>query len=110
MWTFPRSSKMSTVGGLAPKLCKKYLKLTSCHPDDIVLNHENHLKYNKKALPPLLLSCREDFTAYANVCFYEFGDRVARWTTMLEPNAMAQGGYDKGTFTVDHISRWWYAV
>ncbi|TVU34212.1 hypothetical protein EJB05_16043 [Eragrostis curvula] len=38
----------------------------------------------------------DDFTAYADVCFREFGDRVAHWTTMLEPNIMAQGCYDNG--------------
>ncbi|RLN29601.1 hypothetical protein C2845_PM05G23110 [Panicum miliaceum] len=46
----------------------------------------------------------QDFTAYANVCFHEFGDRVAHWTTMLEPNAMAQGGYDNGGLPPNHCS------
>jgi len=40
--------------------------------------------------------CRDDFTAYADVCFREFGDRVAHWTTMMEPNIIAQGSYDVG--------------
>ena len=40
--------------------------------------------------------CRDDFTAYADVCFREFGDRVAHWTTMMEPNIIAQGSYDIG--------------
>ncbi|KAF5204243.1 Beta-glucosidase [Thalictrum thalictroides] len=39
----------------------------------------------------------DDFTAYADVCFKEFGDRVSYWTTMNEPNAIALGGYDRGT-------------
>ncbi|XP_021303927.1 beta-glucosidase 20 isoform X2 [Sorghum bicolor] len=38
----------------------------------------------------------DDFTAYADVCFREFGDRVAHWTTMMEPNIIAQGSYDIG--------------
>ncbi|CAD6272332.1 unnamed protein product [Miscanthus lutarioriparius] len=38
----------------------------------------------------------DDFTAYADVCFREFGDRVAHWTTMMEPNIIAQGSYDVG--------------
>uniref|UniRef100_A0A0D9WFP5 Strictosidine synthase conserved region domain-containing protein n=1 Tax=Leersia perrieri TaxID=77586 RepID=A0A0D9WFP5_9ORYZ len=38
----------------------------------------------------------DDFTAYADVCFREFGDRVAHWTTAIEPNVMAQSGYDDG--------------
>ncbi|PIA61389.1 hypothetical protein AQUCO_00300730v1 [Aquilegia coerulea] len=39
----------------------------------------------------------DDFTAYADTCFNEFGDRVSHWTTMNEPNAIALGGYDRGT-------------
>ncbi|KAL6627634.1 hypothetical protein ACP70R_031360 [Stipagrostis hirtigluma subsp. patula] len=38
-----------------------------------------------------------DFTAYADVCFREFGDRVTNWTTLNEPNAFALLGYDAGT-------------
>ncbi|KDP28151.1 hypothetical protein JCGZ_13922 [Jatropha curcas] len=37
-----------------------------------------------------------DFTAYADVCFREFGDRVSSWITINEPNVFAQGGYDLG--------------
>ncbi|XP_062190800.1 cyanidin 3-O-glucoside 7-O-glucosyltransferase (acyl-glucose)-like isoform X2 [Phragmites australis] len=37
-----------------------------------------------------------DFTAYADVCFREFGDRVTYWTTLNEPNAFALLGYDTG--------------
>ncbi|KAK1559164.1 hypothetical protein Q3G72_011369 [Acer saccharum] len=38
----------------------------------------------------------KDFTAYADVCFREFGDRVSYWTTINEPNILAIGGYDSG--------------
>ncbi|KAL3717602.1 hypothetical protein ACJRO7_009097 [Eucalyptus globulus] len=38
----------------------------------------------------------EDFTAYADVCFREFGDRVQYWSTVNEPNIFAIGGYDQG--------------
>ncbi|XP_056689295.1 beta-glucosidase 11-like [Spinacia oleracea] len=40
----------------------------------------------------------EDFTAYVDVCFREFGDRVRYWTTLNEPNIFAFGGYDIGNF------------
>ncbi|XP_073314570.1 beta-glucosidase 10-like isoform X2 [Primulina huaijiensis] len=38
----------------------------------------------------------KDFTAYADVCFREFGDRVLHWTTVNEANIFALGGYDIG--------------
>ncbi|KAL6853788.1 hypothetical protein ACP4OV_019817 [Aristida adscensionis] len=38
----------------------------------------------------------EDFTAYADVCFREFGDRVSYWTTLDEANVAAVGSYDTG--------------
>ncbi|KGN59489.2 hypothetical protein Csa_002346 [Cucumis sativus] len=38
----------------------------------------------------------EDFSAYAEVCFREFGDRVLYWTTVNEPNVFVIGGYDLG--------------
>ncbi|KAM5575291.1 beta-glucosidase 11 [Rosa sericea] len=37
-----------------------------------------------------------DFTAYADVCFEKFGDRVSHWTTMNEANVFVLEGYDIG--------------
>eukprot|EP00253_Pinus_taeda_P009244 PITA_09244 len=38
----------------------------------------------------------EDFRAYAEVCFREFGDRVKFWTTFNEANGFTTFGYDVG--------------
>ncbi|PNY16231.1 beta-glucosidase 11-like protein [Trifolium pratense] len=38
----------------------------------------------------------KDFTAYADICFREFGDRVKHWTTVNEGNVVSIGGYDAG--------------
>ena len=51
-----------------------------------------------------MAQCREDFTAYADVCFREFGDRVSHWTILAEPNVAALGGYDTGEFAPGRCS------
>ncbi|EOA16469.1 hypothetical protein CARUB_v10004624mg [Capsella rubella] len=38
----------------------------------------------------------EDFTAYADVCFREFGHHVKFWTTINEANVYTIGGYNDG--------------
>lgn len=47
----------------------------------------------------------EDFTAYANVCFKEFGDRVTHWITINEVNALSLGGYDDGILAPNRCSK-----
>ncbi|XP_020089298.1 beta-glucosidase 31-like [Ananas comosus] len=46
----------------------------------------------------------EDFTAYADVCFREFGDRVKHWVTVNEPNIEPIGGYDSGILPPERCS------
>uniref|UniRef100_A0A0D9YJK8 4-hydroxy-7-methoxy-3-oxo-3,4-dihydro-2H-1,4-benzoxazin-2-yl glucosidebeta-D-glucosidase n=1 Tax=Oryza glumipatula TaxID=40148 RepID=A0A0D9YJK8_9ORYZ len=46
----------------------------------------------------------EDFKAYADVCFREFGDRVSHWITIDEPNVASIGSYDSGQLAPGHCS------
>jgi len=73
------------------------------------VNHgiQVHVTLHHLDLPQILedeyggwLSLRivEDFTAYADVCFREFGDRVASWTTMNEENIGVVASYDVALF------------
>lgn len=38
----------------------------------------------------------KDFVDYADVCFWEFGDRVKHWVTFNEPYIFTYGGYVEG--------------
>ncbi|KAF8074438.1 hypothetical protein N665_1101s0001 [Sinapis alba] len=46
----------------------------------------------------------EDFTAFADVCFREFGEDVKLWTTVNEANIFAIGAYSEGFLPPGHCS------
>ncbi|CAA7030502.1 unnamed protein product [Microthlaspi erraticum] len=46
----------------------------------------------------------EDFTAFADVCFREFGEDVKFWTTIDEANVFAIGAYSQGIVGPGHCS------
>ncbi|KAM7511439.1 hypothetical protein LguiB_010314 [Lonicera macranthoides] len=46
----------------------------------------------------LTIDSRDDFRDYAELCFWEFGDRVKHWTTLNEPWSCSYGGYATCTF------------
>ncbi|CAN8280514.1 unnamed protein product [Cochlearia groenlandica] len=46
----------------------------------------------------------EDFTAFADVCFKEFGDDVKLWTSVNEANIFAIGAYSSGIVPPGHCS------
>ncbi|KAK1549928.1 hypothetical protein Q3G72_010534 [Acer saccharum] len=52
-------------------------------------------------LSPLI---QEDFVYFAKICFENFGERVKYWTTLNEPNVVAELGYMKGLFSPGHCS------
>ncbi|KAL0346883.1 UNVERIFIED_CONTAM: Oleuropein beta-glucosidase [Sesamum calycinum] len=46
----------------------------------------------------------QDFAEYAELCFFEFGDRVKFWITQNEPVTFTKNGYVQGTFPPGHGS------
>ncbi|GJS17523.1 beta-glucosidase 24-like protein [Tanacetum coccineum] len=38
----------------------------------------------------------DDFVDYADICFWEFGDRVKNWVTLNEPQRFSMSGYAQG--------------
>ncbi|XP_078446555.1 beta-glucosidase 22-like [Wolffia australiana] len=47
----------------------------------------------------------DDFVAFADICFNEFGDRVLHWTTFNEPNILSIGAYSEGIFPPKRCSQ-----
>ncbi|KAJ4793415.1 beta glucosidase 11 [Rhynchospora pubera] len=97
-------------GEVNPKAVEYYNNLI----DELVKHGiEIHVMLYQLDLPQLLedeyegwLSSKiiDDFTAYADVCFREFGDRVKHWTTLAEPNIIGIGSYDSALWPPCHCS------
>lgn len=51
-----------------------------------------------------MFCCSDDFTAFADICFRELGNKVKFWSTINEPNMSALGGYDLGFMPPEHCS------
>ncbi|XP_077212366.1 beta-glucosidase 31-like isoform X2 [Tasmannia lanceolata] len=97
-------------GAVNPKGLEYYNNLIN---QLIIHGIEAHVTLNHFDLPQALedeyggyLSPKfiEDFTAYADICFKEFGDRVRSWSTFNEPNIQTVIGYDLGAFPPEHCS------
>ena len=43
-----------------------------------------------------MITYREDFKDFCEICFREFGDRVKHWITVNEPHSFAMLGYEIG--------------
>ncbi|XP_010523945.1 PREDICTED: beta-glucosidase 3-like isoform X2 [Tarenaya hassleriana] len=89
-------------GPLNPKALQFYKNLIN-----ELISHgiEPHVTLNHNDLPQALedeyggwldRKIIKDFTAYADICFSEFGNDVKFWTTINEPNIFVLGGYDSG--------------
>ncbi|KAL2945378.1 Beta-glucosidase 22 [Bienertia sinuspersici] len=79
-------------GSINPKGLRYYNNLIN---ELITHGIEPHVTLSHTDIPQILED-EDDFTAYVDVCFREFGDRVRYWTTFNEANIFVFGGYDVG--------------
>ncbi|CAF2237702.1 unnamed protein product [Brassica napus] len=72
-------------------------KLATGIEPHVTLFHYDHPQYLEDEYGGWINSrIIQDFTAYADVCFREFGNHVKFWTTINEANIFTIGGYNDG--------------
>lgn len=64
-----------------------------------------HLHLKECHVNEKLLVFRDDFSAFAETCFKEFGDRVKHWITFNEPSGFVLLGYNSGSFPPKRCSK-----
>uniref|UniRef100_A0A0D3DAV7 Sinigrinase n=1 Tax=Brassica oleracea var. oleracea TaxID=109376 RepID=A0A0D3DAV7_BRAOL len=105
--TFVHSHGRGPVNPKGLQFYKNFIELLVNHgiQPHVTLYHYDHPQYleneyggwlNRKSI--------EDFTAYADVCFREFGNHVKFWTTINEANIYTIGGYSDGLLPPGHCS------
>ncbi|KAM7508700.1 hypothetical protein LguiA_019153 [Lonicera macranthoides] len=81
-------------GGRGPSIWDTFTQRNSGGKLSGGINKEG-IKYYNDLIDELLAN---DFCDYAELCFWEFGDRVKNWITLNEPWTFSVGGYVMGTF------------
>ncbi|KAH0924483.1 hypothetical protein HID58_016739, partial [Brassica napus] len=64
------------------------------HPQSLEDKYGEETKKKEALIAFFCQYCSKDFTAYADVCFREFGSHVKFWTTINEANIFSTGGYN----------------
>ncbi|CAH8360922.1 unnamed protein product [Eruca vesicaria subsp. sativa] len=86
---------------------KNFIELLVSHgiQPHVTLYHYDHPQYLDNEYGGWLnRRIIEDFTAYADVCFREFGNHVKFWNTINEANIYTIGGYSDGLTPPGHCS------